>query len=294
MLRERIFDAGGVALNLAEGPPAGPPLVLLHGGSARWQSWEPLVPALAGGWEIFAPDLRGHGKSGRVPQRYRLRDYAGDIAALLRQRVREPAVLFGHSLGGMIALLVAAQCPEHVRAVVVGDSPLTGATWHALIAHDRASLATWRELSGGRRPIAAIVEALKNTQIVSSPGKPAPMRQVWGEDSPVYDWLAANLYQQDPDVLGALLDDFADAAAGYDMETLLPAIDCPVLLLQADPASGGIMTDADVTRALTLLKRPAHVRLAGLSHIMHGERKEPVLAALLPFLDQWRGAEAKR
>jgi pimeloyl-ACP methyl ester carboxylesterase len=196
-------------------------------------------------------------------------------------------VLFGHSLGGIVALMVAAQSPEYVRAVVVGDSPLTAATWHTLLEHDRAGLKRWRDLSGGQRSVAEIVEALKNAPVVSSPDKPqaARMRDVWGEDSPVFDWVATNLYQQDPDVLGILLDDYARAAEGYEMETLLPAIGCPVLLLQADPAAGGILTDAEVARALDLLARPTHARLAGVSHILHNERKEPVLAALLPFLD---------
>jgi pimeloyl-ACP methyl ester carboxylesterase len=52
-------------------------------------------------------------------------DYAEDTNAFLWQQVSEPAVIFGHSLGGMVALLVAAQCPEKIHAVVVGDSPLT-------------------------------------------------------------------------------------------------------------------------------------------------------------------------
>jgi hypothetical protein len=93
------------------------------------------------------------------------------------------------------------------------------------------------------------------------------------------------LLQQDPDVLGILLDDFESAAAGYEMDALLPSIRCLVLLLQADPAAGGIMTDAELERGLPLLRQAGHVRLAGLSHILHGERKQPVLEALLPFLE---------
>ena len=287
MLIERSFDAGAVTLNVAEGPDAGPPLVLLHGGSGRWQGCEPLVSELASGWHVLAPDLRGHGKSGRVPWRYRVQDYADDIAALLRGRAGEPALLFGHSLGGIVALVVAAQHPDSVRAVVVGDSPLTSATWGALLLHDRDGLKTWRALSGGQASFEAIVEALKNALVVSSAHQPATsrMRDVWGEDAPVFPWLATNLYQQDPDVLGVLIDDFAGAAAGYEMETLLPAISCPVLLLQADPAHGGVMSDAEVARALELLAHPAHARLAGVSHILQGERADLVLEAMLPFLE---------
>jgi pimeloyl-ACP methyl ester carboxylesterase len=101
----------------------------------------------------------------------------------------------------------------------------------------------------------------------------------------VFTWLATNLYQQDPDVLGVLIDDFERAAAGYEMETLLPAIGCPVLLLQADPAHGGIMSDAEASRAIELLAWPTHARLAGVSHILQGEREDLVLEAMLPFLE---------
>jgi pimeloyl-ACP methyl ester carboxylesterase len=238
-------------------------------------------------WRLVVPDLRGHGKSGRAPWRYRLQDYADDIAALLRDRVNEPAVVFGHSLGGCIALLIAAQQPERVRAVIVGDSPLMSTAWHTLLLQDREGLRTWRDLSGGQHSFDEIIEGLKNAPVISSPDKPATarMRDVWGEDSPVFAWVATNLYQQDPDVLGMLIDDFASVAAGYEMEALLPAIGCPVLLLQADPAHGGLLTDVEVDRALTLLNQPTHVRLTGVSHILHNERKEPVLAALLPFLE---------
>jgi len=120
---EAKFDTGEVILNYAQGPNAGPALVLLHGGSANWQYFEGLLPDLAQRWHVFAPDLRGHGRSGRTVGHYTLRDYADDVTAFL-QRVSGPASLFGHSLGGMVALMAADQCPDWVNAVVVGDSPL--------------------------------------------------------------------------------------------------------------------------------------------------------------------------
>ena len=103
MLRERPFDTGTVTLNVAEGPPSGPPLVLLHGGSARWQALAPIIPGLAERWRVHALDLRGHGRSGWTPGRYALADHAADVAAFVEHGAREPAVLFGHSHGGMVA-----------------------------------------------------------------------------------------------------------------------------------------------------------------------------------------------
>ena len=131
MIQERQFHTGVVALNDAEVPGSGPPLVLLHGGSASWRSLELLLPDLAVHWHVYALDLRGHGTSGRVPGHYRLSDYADDVSAFLARTVGGPATIYGHSLGGIVALLVAAHAPALVRAVVVGDAPLTAATWIA-------------------------------------------------------------------------------------------------------------------------------------------------------------------
>ena len=121
-LVEHRFDTGEVELNYAEGPANGPPLVLLHGLGRRWQVFMPVIPALSLRWHIFAPDLRGHGKSSRAVRGYFGPKYSEDVACLLRERVSAPAVVFGHSLGGMLGMWVAAHHPELVRALVLGDN----------------------------------------------------------------------------------------------------------------------------------------------------------------------------
>jgi pimeloyl-ACP methyl ester carboxylesterase len=286
-LKEQLFNTGEVTINYAEGPASGPPLVLLHGGSARWQAFDSIIPDLARDWHLYAPDLRGHGQSGRTSGRYRLQDYTDDMIAFLRQRLTEPAIVIGHSLGGMVALLAAAQCPTCVRAVIVGDSPLTAETWRVVLDQGRDSLTLWRNLAGGAVPMEEIARALKEAPL-QLPGQEQPVRmdEALGEDSPVFDWLALNLYQNDPEMLTVLLDDFDNTAAGYEMAKMLPSIRCPVLLLQADPAAGGLMSDAEVERALALLARPSHVRLARVSHVLHNEQKEPVLQAITDFLSR--------
>ena len=117
VLTERQALIGGLVVNYVEGPPNGPPFVVLHGGGARWQYGETLVRLLAERWHVIAPDLRGHGRSGHVAGRYTLRDYAGDVAAFLQALAPEPAILYGHSLGGEVAVMVAAEHPALVRAL---------------------------------------------------------------------------------------------------------------------------------------------------------------------------------
>ncbi len=121
----RAVDLGDITINVAEGPNAGPPLLVLHGGSARWQSYQSLLERSAPRWHIYAPDLRGHGASSWTPGRYRLWDHAADVIALLERIVGEPAAILGHSLGGEVAIIVAAERPDLVRAVVAIDAPLS-------------------------------------------------------------------------------------------------------------------------------------------------------------------------
>ena len=102
MLVERRFDTGEVVLNYAEGPNNGPPLVLFPGVTRRWQSFfMPIINPFINRTHIYAVDHRGHGKSSHKPGQYRLNDFSTDAATFLQQ-LDEPAIIFGHSLGGMI------------------------------------------------------------------------------------------------------------------------------------------------------------------------------------------------
>jgi len=169
--------------------------------------------------------------------------------------------------------------------VVVGDSPLTAETWRVVLERDREKVILWRSLAGGSTPKAQIAQTFKDAPMQAlGRDEPVRMADVLGEDAPVFEWLATSLYQNDPDMLAVLLEDFDHTVAGYEMDQVLPAIRCPVLLLQADPNAGGLMTDAEIERALPLLAQPSHVRLSGISHVLHNEQKAPVLQAILDFL----------
>ena len=283
-IRESTFEVDSVRIHYAEIPSAGAPLVLLHGGTANWHSFESILDELAARWHIYAPDFRGHGNSSWVTGTYRLQDYADDTITFMRKCVQEPAYLFGHSLGGIVALLVAGQYPEGVRAVAVGDASLTSETWHAVLELHRERALAWRDLSGGQKSFDEVIEALKDAPM-EVPGRSGtvPMREVYGENAPVYAFVANNLRHNDPDMHTALYDRYGVTAAGYEMTSVLPSIRCPVLLFQADPTTGGLMTDREVELALPLLHQARHVRLTGMSHALHNERKEPVIQALIDF-----------
>ena len=91
----------------------GPPLVLLHGLGLSRRSWDPVVAALAGRFEIFAVDLPGFGDSAPMPAEVEPTPaaLAATVAGLLDDlEIRDPHVI-GNSLGGWVALELAGIRP---------------------------------------------------------------------------------------------------------------------------------------------------------------------------------------
>ncbi len=284
MYEERTFDANGVAINYAVFNEAGggPPLVLLHGGSGRWQYSNAIIPALAERWRLYAPDMRGHGKSDWTPGGYDMEGFADDIEAFLLGVVGEPVVLYGHSLGGQVAVQTAARRPVMVSGLIIGDAPFDRARLKKAIEAERPRLQLMRDLSGPGLPVEEIRERLLDVPVVG-PSGPVPARTLFGEDSPWFDGSAETLRQLDPATLDAVIE-FDRMHEPYDSERLLPRIECPTLILQADPELGG-MSDEEVARGLALLRDGRAVKLVGMSHALFHPDPEPALRAILEFVE---------
>jgi pimeloyl-ACP methyl ester carboxylesterase len=285
MLTEKTFDTGAVVLNYAEGPAAGPPLVLLHGITTAWQAWMPLLPALMLRWQVFALDLRGHGKSGRVSGRYRLEDYVADLASFLVKQVESPAVVIGHSLGGLAAIGAAIPVPDHIRAIVVADSPMYRESY--LDRVDPAYDPALRDLAASGRSVDEIAARFAELRICT-PGTSVAVRQadIPGNDAAFLRFRARCLAQTDPEALQMIID--GRALHEPDLDLVLSQVRCPVLLLQADPFRGAFLTDRDVARILAILPQASHVKFAGIGHQLHMENPAPVLRALAFFLESLR------
>ena len=255
---EKTFNTGTVNLNYVETSPGGTPLLLLHGYALRWQSLAKLIPDLEEDYHVYALDLRGRGKSDRSDS-YRMQDYMTDIAAFIENCIKEPAILFGHSLGGMISVMVAANYPGHVKGIILGDSVLSQEFLKQFSEGHKDVTAFWRQLAN-TESIETITTELKN-QLMPVPGRQEliPAYQVMGEDNPFFDFMATTLSQMDPKVLTADIDHFDETFSEYRTEELFPKIQCPVLLMQGDPELGGLMRDEDVKFAMSLLPKGNHI-----------------------------------
>jgi pimeloyl-ACP methyl ester carboxylesterase len=101
----------------------GRPLVLLHGGFMNIEALGPILPALAEsrpeGRRVIAVDLEGHGRTVDLDRPLSLDQMAADVAGLLKQLGIDQADVFGFSMGGGVALRLAAEHPELVRKLVV-------------------------------------------------------------------------------------------------------------------------------------------------------------------------------
>jgi pimeloyl-ACP methyl ester carboxylesterase len=120
--RIRTVPVAGLTVSFREtGDPAGPAVVLLHGGSSSGATWDRLAMALAAaGRHVIAPDLRGHGGSSRARD-YPLAGYADDIAGLMDALGIGSAALAGHSLGGYAASLLAQRDPGRVTRLALEE-----------------------------------------------------------------------------------------------------------------------------------------------------------------------------
>lgn len=105
------------------GSPEAPPVVLLHASGCHRGWWQWVAPYISEQFRVIAPDLRGHGESDWADA-YGFADYAGDIVDLADRLGLARFALMGHSLGGYVALHLAAERPARVTALVIADMKL--------------------------------------------------------------------------------------------------------------------------------------------------------------------------
>lgn len=114
----RYAEVNGINLYF-EARGAGRPLILLHGGLGSGDMFGPVLPALAGRHQVITVDLQGHGRTADIDRPIDVRLMADDIAALIGHLGLDRPDVAGYSLGGAVALQVAAKYPGAVRRVVV-------------------------------------------------------------------------------------------------------------------------------------------------------------------------------
>ena len=156
----------------------GPLLVLLHGIAGTSATWETVIPRFSERHTVIAPDLLGHGESGKPEGDYSLGAYANAIRDLLEALGQERGTIVGHSLGGGVALQFAYQFPERCERLVLVSSGGLGREVHALL---RAAALPGAEVVlpwlcvVGQRGVGRVVHALGSIGLRAS----ADLEETW-------------------------------------------------------------------------------------------------------------------
>ncbi len=203
MARWRIRSGDAVLSGTDTG--SGPPILLLHGLASTHRWWDLVVPHLTR-FRVVRFDLRGHGQSTTPPGGYTIARLAADARAVLDARDLDRVVVAGHSLGGAVALHLAATAPERVAALACVEGGLYqprllfGGTWAqartAMVrpARGRITAAVLRAwLAGAGLPGAALPAVLAN---YTEEGPDGALRQRFA--GAAAEELAHDLWTQDP------------------------------------------------------------------------------------------------
>ncbi len=285
MMHEESLFLTNQSLNYAEGPSNGPPLVLLHGVLRQWADYVSVIPPLATRWKLYGIDFRGHGKSSRTPNQYLVVDYLRDVATFLNFQLREPAVVYGHSLGAMVALRVAAEMREHVRAVILEDPPFQTMGTRIRETPYHSQFTGVRNLLGRDVSVGQLARDLAEV-LITVPGADEPVRFGDLRDAAQLRWNAACLQVIDPDAFAPILD--GRWLEGYDVDRTIQKVRCPTLVLQADPAAGGMLMDDDANFMLQSIRDCVRIRFPGVGHSIRWSAFDPWQRAVLNFLESVR------
>lgn len=229
----------------------GPLVVLLHALGCHGGWWDWVGPILAErGYQVVAPDLRGHGDSPKADS-YRFADYAADVEALVGD---EPYVLAGHSMGAYVGLTVAARGIRSPSALLVADMK-TGSTPEELAGLKAAS-----EKPG--RTYASLEEAVGRYRLSPPEHKVPPDR---------LSAVAAACYRCEGDTWVEKFDRRALAIEPVTPEVLLRQVRCPMLFVRGEHSV--VMPEAGA-RELARACRANLLELPGLYHHLPLEHPE--------------------
>lgn len=242
---------------------SGDPIVLIHGLGSSARDWFAQVPHLAERYRVLTLDLRGHGRSDKPSEPYSIAQFARDVAVVLRKKDAVPAHVVGLSMGGMVAIQLAADAPALVRSLVVVNSAVD------------VRLKTWRDVwfYVSRRYAVKMLGMRRVGKLIANRLFVRP------EEERIRREFVERWSQNDK---AAYLRS-VDAIMGWSVHDRLASIDVPALLVSSEhdytPVSAKNLTVARMPRAELAV-------VEGARHALPVERPDTFNTLLDDFLSR--------
>jgi pimeloyl-ACP methyl ester carboxylesterase len=267
---EHIVDLGEIRLNYSTaGDPDRPPLVLIPGQSSSWWGYEKVMPLLSEEFHVFAVDLRGQGRSTWTPGRYTVDNFGNDIVRFLDLVVGRPAIVSGHSSGGVVsAWLSAFAKPGQLRASVWEDAPIFASEQNPACGPSIRQgigpiFGLWNKWLGDQWSIGDLQGMQKALPHELPPSVLAALAHMGPPRDASPSGPPQNLLEYDPEWGRAFVS--GTATASCDHENMVSHVKVPVLFThhyhQTDPSTGqllGAISDVQVRRVDELVGATGH------------------------------------
>ena len=272
-MEQRTVDVGGsVGLAVVETGVGGAPLLLLHGFTGAKEDFGDWIDRLGDeGWHTVAPDLRGHGGSSKpdVEEEYSLEVMAVDVLALADALGWDRFVLLGHSMGGMVAQVMALKAPGRLRGLVLMD------THHGAVDSIDPEIAAAGADVARTQGMTALGELI--SQLTNPLDSPADTR-VRAERPGYAEFGDRKFAASSPSMYAAMVGSMFGAVDRLD---LLAAVDVPTLVLVGAQDKGLL---APSERLAAVLPRVTYRCLPDAGHSPQFENPEAWWAAMSDFL----------
>lgn len=241
-----------------------PPLLLAHGITDSGLCWPMVSAELAAHYDLIATDARGHGLSEKPEDGYSREAHAADLAGLIDALgLKRPAIL-GHSMGAGTSIVLASRYPHAVSCVLLEDPPLRDL---GVTVADPSAAQEWAERIC-KRHTSSVEEVIAEGRR-ENPKWPGAVFAPWG----------AAKHQVSPNVVKYI------TAGDTTWVDYIKGIECPALLITAEPELGAIVTGEMAHRVAGLNPHIKVVHVDDAGHNIRRDNFPAYMKVVRAFLD---------